>query len=174
MQRLETERLVLRAWTLDDAEDAFAIYASPEVARFLPGSGLPIETLEGQREWLRVRIERWAKPEYATTEVWAMELRSTGRAVGTLMLKPAPPSTDVFEIGWHLAPSAWGRGLVTEGARRVLAHGFEDRELDRIVALILPGNVRSVAVAERLGMRFVERTRRFYDEEADLFALDRT
>ncbi len=174
MPRLETARLVLRAWTLGDVDDAFAIYGDPEVVRFL-GAGLPLPDREAQRAWLAPRIARWEQPDYAAYDVWAIEERASSRVIGTMMLKPLPPTTDMIEIGWHLARPAWGRGIATEAGREVLRYGFQARALERIHAVVVPENTPSVRVAQRLGMRLVERTRAYYDgEEVDRFCIDRT
>ncbi len=61
--------------------------------------------------------------------------------------------TPCVEIGWRLARAHWGRGYATEGARRVLAHGFGTLQLPEIVSFTTRDNQRSRAVMERIGMR---------------------
>jgi [ribosomal protein S5]-alanine N-acetyltransferase len=178
---LRTERLDLRAWQIEDAEDAFAMYGDPDVVRFLGGAAdLPIPDLDTQKAWLAGRLARWAMPEF-TGSVWAAADRATDRVVGTMLLKPlvgsrAGASDDEgrFEIGWHLVRRAWGRGLASEGAQAVLRHAFEARELTRVYAVVAPDNARSIRVAEKIGMRWIETTREYYGGEAlELFAIDR-
>jgi ribosomal-protein-alanine N-acetyltransferase len=60
--------------------------------------------------------------------------------------------TPAIEVGWRLAPDAWGHGYATEAAREAVRFGFEDVGLEQIVSFTVPANVRSRAVMERLGM----------------------
>ena len=74
-----------------------------------------------------------------------------GEPVGTVMLKMAPltseqrpmPLSDDHEVGWHLHPDHWGQGYATEATGGALKRAF-DAGVDKVVALILPGNERSV------------------------------
>jgi RimJ/RimL family protein N-acetyltransferase len=61
-------------------------------------------------------------------------------------------SANEVSIGWWLIRSAWGRGYATEGATAARDSSFEDLGLDRLIALLGPGNVRSARVAEKIGM----------------------
>jgi RimJ/RimL family protein N-acetyltransferase len=63
-----------------------------------------------------------------------------------------PEVLPAVEVGWRLARGAWGRGLATEAARAALAFGFEEQGMAEIVAIVQPENVRSLRVAEKLGM----------------------
>ena len=58
------------------------------------------------------------------------------------------------EVGWRFARGAWGRGYATEAGAAALEHAFTDLALAEVIATILPGNLRSVRVAEKLGLRF--------------------
>jgi RimJ/RimL family protein N-acetyltransferase len=159
----ETERLIAREWSLDDAGAAWDMYRRPEVVRYI--GGRLQETLEQAREQLRFLIDRNAGwPEgYGSFPVF---LKAGGRLVGTAVFKQLPdveqkPSEDT-EIGWHLHPDVWGRGLATEIGRRLIQHGFEGLGLAELHAVVEPANVRSSAVALRLGMEHRGRTTSYY------------
>src|SRR5262245_14288680 len=170
---LYTERLQLREWTIDDAEAAFQIYGDPEVVRFL-GNGETVPDLAAQRDWLAERIERYRSAVLNGFGVWAAVERNTQQVVGTLILKPLPPTEHEIEIGWHLNRRVWGSGYASEAARSVMRYGFFDLCLEKILAVIKPENVRSAAVAQRIGMRYLERTNRYYGgEEVDVFVIER-
>ena len=88
--------------------------------------------------------------------LWAAELLDDGRMVGFVGLSiPGflPAVLPAVEVGWRLASDVWGRGLATEGGRAGIEWGFGGLGLDRIISIIDPGNVASVRVAEKLGMR---------------------
>ena len=82
-------------------------------------------------------------------------MRETGGFIGFTGLLAATfpaPFTPTVEVGWRLARAAWGQGYATEAAEAALAVGFGDAGLEQIVSMTTPGNVRSRAVMERLGM----------------------
>jgi ribosomal-protein-alanine N-acetyltransferase len=88
--------------------------------------------------------------------LWAVDVREGGEFIGFIGL--AVPSFEAHfmpavEVGWRLACPAWGYGYATEGARAALEFGIGEAGLEEIVSLTTPGNRRSWAVMERLGMR---------------------
>lgn len=87
--------------------------------------------------------------------LWALEERASGAFVGfTGLARPSFEAhfTPAVEVGWRLSRGAWGRGLAGEAARRAVAFAFDELELDELVSITVPGNARSRAVMERLGM----------------------
>ena len=62
------------------------------------------------------------------------------------------PDTVVIEVGYRLAPKAWGRGYATEGARAVVGYGFRELGLARIIGLTHPDNVASQRVLTKAGL----------------------
>ena|SRR5262245_14178713 len=169
---LSTSRLLLREWSIEDADAAYEMYGDPEVTRFL-GNGQIVPDVAAQKVWLAEKIEHYRNPKLGGLGVWAAVERDTKQVVGTILLKPLPPMNLQIEIGWHLVRRAWGRGYATEAARVVLHYGFVELQLDRILAVIKPGNVRSAAVAHRIGMHWLEKSDRFYNgEELDVFVME--
>ncbi len=159
----ETARLIARPWRSDDVEAAFAMYGDPEVVRYLSTEPIPSLAQMGlQLEAMRVRSSSAARG----LGVYAAEERASGEVVGTLLIKQLPDAegalTSDIEIGWHLKRSHWGQGLATEGGRGLLDFGFHELGLDRLHAVLRPENLRSLAVAERLGMQRHGQTRRYY------------
>jgi RimJ/RimL family protein N-acetyltransferase len=170
----ETERLVARPWDAErDAEEAFGMYGDPEVVRFLAPATPDVAT---QREKIRAMIERyrqWSpRGDYGS---WPLFHKQTGKLVGVGLLRPLPAFgtgalTDDIEIGWHLARGHWGFGYATEMGRALLRRGFDDLGLLRLYAVVHPENVRSLAVARRIGVEYLGRTSKYYDRELELFA----
>ena len=76
------------------------------------------------------------------------------------------------EVAYELAPRAWGRGYATEAARALVDYGFDEIGLARIVALIVPDNVRSRRVAEKCAMS-LEGPGRFYGLDLVVYATSR-
>ena len=146
--RLETKRLALREWRDDDREPFAVMNADPRVAEYL---SRPLDRLDSDAFLDRI-VARWASDGHG---LWAVERRDDGTFIGFVGL--AAPNfeaafTPCVEVGWRLAPEAWGHGFATEAARAALGFGFERLELEEIVSFTVPANVRSRAVMERLGM----------------------
>jgi RimJ/RimL family protein N-acetyltransferase len=97
--------------------------------------------------------------------------RNSRAPVGDVILQPAK-FVDGIEIGWHVRRAAWGRGLATEAAEAVLAHGFSTAGLDRIYAAVARQNDRSLRVVEKLGLRAL-RDMEYAGLPHRLFAIDR-
>ncbi|MCD6361942.1 MAG: GNAT family N-acetyltransferase [Armatimonadetes bacterium] len=146
---LETERLVLRALTLDDAEDIFAYASDPEVVRYLPWEHH--RSLEDSREFITRTLEAH---EAGARAEWGMVLKESGRVVGTCGFCAWAGGSGRAELGYCLGREHWGRGLVTEAARRIVRYGFEDCMLNRIEAVCDVDNIGSARVMEKCGMIF--------------------
>ncbi len=168
----ETDRLVLRPWDRQiDLEDAFRIYSDPEIVRHIGGEARRIKS----REEMLVRLDSIMKVRTDGLGRWAMERKSDRRVVGTIILQHvqegyAEPLEEI-EIGWHLARDAWGQGYASEAARALLRHGFEDLRITEILAVLGKENVASARVAQRIGMKRIGETDRYYGPTVELFRL---
>jgi RimJ/RimL family protein N-acetyltransferase len=149
---LETERLILRPFTLEDAEAWLPLISLPEIIRYTGDT--PASSVEQARESLRTRpLRDYAVHGYGRLAVIE---KSSGRLVGFSGLKYVQELGDV-DIGYRFLPDCWGKGYATESAlplmeqaRRV--HGFKG-----IVGTVHPDNPASGRVLEKLGLRY-ERT----------------
>jgi RimJ/RimL family protein N-acetyltransferase len=154
---IETERLILRAHRPDDFEDCAAMWADPEVTRYI--SGRPFS---GEEVWTRMLryAGHWTWFGFG---YWVIEEKGTGNFAGELGFadrkREIEPSLDgIPETGWVLPPAAHGRGYATEAVRAVLAWGDQRLGSARTVCLIHPENRASLRVAEKCGYRETLRT----------------
>lgn len=146
---LSTERLLLRQWREEDLAPFAALNADPRVMAFFPK---PLGRAESDA--LAARLSSFIRER--GFGFWAAERKADGAFLGFVGLGApswAAPFTPCVEIGWRLAHAHWGHGYATEAARASLAFGFATLGLGEIVAFTVPGNRRSRAVMERLGMR---------------------
>jgi RimJ/RimL family protein N-acetyltransferase len=150
---IETDRLLLRPWRpAEDLEPLAALNADPAVMRWV-APNRPLRR-EESAEFLDRMVRHWDEHGFG---LWAAVAREPpgGECIGFAGLAiPSflPAVLPAVEVGWRLAPAWWGRGLATEAARASLEFGFERLGLRSIVAIIDPGNARSLRVAEKLGM----------------------
>ena len=148
---IETERLILREWRDEDREPFARMNADPRVMEFFVSTMTAAET-----DALIARYrEHWRTRGYG---MCAVDRKLTNGArefigyIGLARVRYEIDFTPVVEVGWRLAPHAWGQGLATEGARASLAYGFETLGLDEIVAFTATTNVRSRRVMDKIGM----------------------
>ncbi len=144
---LDTARLHLRPWRLDDLEVCVAMNMDREVGRYLFPHGSPLEA--EQRELCRHKITSgW--PQRGA--VWAVEWAGADEMLGWCGLFPLE-ETGLIEIGYRYLTTAWGKGVATEAAARVLGHGFGVLAFDPIVAVTHPDNLGSQQVLTKIGLR---------------------
>ena len=168
---LRSDRLLLRMWDPTDDDDvaaAFDIYRRDEVSRWLGANPAPWESLEQTRE----RLDQWLGVSFESPGfgLWAITLGRNQPPIGTILLDHLPDAqgedTEDVEVGWHLHPDAWGNGYATEAAQKILEHAWEI-DVTEVNALAYPGNDRSVAVMERLGMERQGTTSKWYGVELE-------
>ncbi|MGB2571171.1 GNAT family N-acetyltransferase [Micromonospora citrea] len=157
---LETARLRLRRFTADDVDHLVALDADPEVMRFLTGGvATPRETVRDEH-LPRILARYDHTPGLGR---WAAQERSTGEFLGWFALDPSDDGTEA-ELGYRLRRAAWGRGLATEGSRALVRHAFDTVGVRRVWAQTMAVNVRSRAVMEKAGLRYVRTFHPHFDD----------
>jgi RimJ/RimL family protein N-acetyltransferase len=146
---IETERLTIRALRPDDGDDIHAIYVDPEVSRYLYTE--PMD-LEAGRRYAAERGDPVIEKDGDGVNL-AAQLRETGQVVATLYVHLASAAHSQGEVGYVVSPAYAGRGLATEGARELLAIGFDRWGLHRMIGRCDARNVASAAVLRKIGMR---------------------
>jgi RimJ/RimL family protein N-acetyltransferase len=149
---LETPRLKLRPHRLDDFIHSAAMWADPNVTRYIAGK--PLTEEESWTKFLRYG-GHWQLLGFG---YWAVEERATGNFVGELGFadykRNSQPSLDGMpEIGWVLTSQAHGKGYATEAVRAAVAWGDAHFRSPRTACLISPENLASIRVAEKCGYR---------------------
>jgi RimJ/RimL family protein N-acetyltransferase len=147
---VETARLTLRGLDRGD-EDAFlAVWADPGVWQALR-PGAPFDPEHGSRRFQH-HLQHWEVHGFG---IWLINHRASGNTVGWVGSSHpdyVPQLTDEIEIGWSLRRPFWGRGIATEGAHAAVSAALEHLCPARLISLIDRDNLRSIAVAKRLGM----------------------
>jgi ribosomal-protein-alanine N-acetyltransferase len=144
---LRSERLGFRQWTADDLPLALALWGNADVTRLIGGPLAPDA------------VERRLRAEMATlaanrVQYWPIFVLDGDVFAGCAGLRPYRLEDRVYELGFHLLPSHWGRGLATEAASAVVAFAFGEIGAAALFAGHHPDNAVSRHVLEKLGFRF--------------------
>ncbi len=146
---LETERLILRPWTDEDAADLYEFAKDPDVG---PIAGWnPHKSVEESLEIIHTVFNE--------PNTFAVVLKSEMRAVGSIGLMLGKQSSwdipeDEAEIGYWIGKPFWGRGLIPEAVREMLRYGFNKLKLKRIWCGYFDGNEKSKRVQEKCGFKY--------------------
>lgn len=166
---LRSDRLLVRDWTVDDADEAFAIYGSSDVARWLAPAMQRVPSATAMRSVLEAWIE--AQPNLVPpTGHWALVRREDDVVIGGVALRLLPPYEEDIEISWQVRPESWGHGYATEGSRMLMRWAFT-QDIDELFAVARPGNTRAIAMARRLGMEWVGETTKYYGLRLQVFRI---
>jgi [ribosomal protein S5]-alanine N-acetyltransferase len=168
---IDTGRLILRRFTLDDLPAFYELCSRPEIIRY--AQSRPLASLEEARAFMQ------AAPfhDYATYGYgrFACVWKQSGDVIGFSGVKYVPEIGDT-ELGYRFLPEYWGQGLATEAGQASIEFARAELGLARLVAMVHPENVASVRVLTRLGFA-VEKQLQYSGlpgVEVDLFALDLT
>ena len=153
---LETRRLNFRELTSSDVINLQKIFADPVAMKFYPSTKSEEEILD----WIDWNIQSYQENGFG---LWALIDKSTGEFVGQsgLILQNNVDGVDETEIAYLLERKYWGNGFATEAASRCRDLAFSRFACDRVISLIDPNNIRSVRVAERIGMALEKNVQRW-------------
>lgn len=147
MHEIETARVRLRQFTLDDLPELARIFADPTVMKYLGRQGLPMTTEETQTTLLSI-IRHWERHGFGR---WGVVQRGEELLIGCAGLRSYE---GIAELVYLIDQPFWGMGLATEIARACLRFGFEVQRFDNIIAFCRPQNTESRRVLEKIGMSF--------------------
>jgi len=148
---LETDRLLLREYVEEDAEAFFKLNSDPEVLRFVPDKRL-LNVEQARQILIDHPIADYRKYGFGRG---ACILKSTGEQIGFAGLKYLEELGEV-DVAFRLMRTHWGLGLATDAALASVRSGFTHLGLKRIIGLVMPANIASVRVLEKIVLRYVE------------------
>jgi len=143
---IETDRLLMRKFTMNDAHLIFELNSDPEVTRYTLDA---VDKIEQAQQILQTSI----LPQYALYNMgrWAVLIKPDLEFIGWCGLKRREQEID---LGYRFMQKAWGKGYATESAYASIQHGFNKLQLSEIVGRALPGNLASMRVLEKCGMHY--------------------
>ena len=150
---LETQRLILREYTLEDAANLLRLNSDVDIMRF--ANTKPITTLAQAEQDITVFQQQYLKDGYGR---WAVILKENNEHIGYCGLKycAAEPLSgrDFTDIGYRFERKYWKNGFAIEAARACLEYGFEHLHLQRIVGYAPVENKQTTRVLEKIGLQF--------------------
>ena len=147
---IETERIALRRFVIEDYQEVFAYNSNPEVQKYT-GDEL-VASPERAKELIQsISLRDYELYGYGR---WAVVHKAdNNRVIGFAGLKYLP-EIDETDIGFRLLPEYWGQGIASEASIEIIKYGFEVLKLDNIIGIAMPENEGSWRILEKIGMSF--------------------
>jgi RimJ/RimL family protein N-acetyltransferase len=167
----ETDRTIVRPWRDTEADRVYDMLRRMEVAKWLGSEPEPMQSRDEAAKW----IVTWRRRNKKDPRIgcWAVEVKATGVAAGSVILNPLPNGDGEIEIGWHFHPDSWGHGYARESAASLLSKALGDG-ISQLWALTHLANERSQKVCRALGMADMGVFHdRWYSGESRVFRISR-
>lgn len=152
---IETKRMILRDFTINDLSELHEIFGDAEV---MEHTEPPYDIDKTKKFLVEFCIEREPKGGYAAV------LKETGKVIGYVLFKSVD-APEIYEIGWIFNKSFWRQGYASEICGALISHGFENMGLHKICAEAIDTN-KSVPLMKKLGMK-LEGVQRKHSKSAD-------
>ena len=149
-QRIETERLILRRFVMDDASAMFKNWASDsEVTKYLTWP--THKSVEGSKWITDLWIKDYEKPDYYQ---WAIELKELGEVIGSISIVHTDENVNAVEVGYCIGRNWWHKGITSEAFKAVIKFMFDEVGADRVSARHDPNNPNSGRVMKKCGLTY--------------------
>lgn len=161
---IETERLIIRMVRKSDADDLFELCKRPETSRY--SCWRPHRSLKETRDYISYRLTQYRK---RCCFFFVVEERVSKRVIGTCSYASFDEDYKIAEIGYSILSDKWNIGYATETAAALIGYAFNRIGVQRVFARVLPQNLASVRVLEKLGFVYEGTHKKdvFYDGRAE-------
>ena len=162
-----TDRLILRMVKRQDANDLFELCKRPETSKY--SLWHPHQTIEDTKTLINYQISRYRKRECT---FFAVEHKASGRVIGTCSYVTIEDNFKVVEIGYSILNDLWGQGYGTEVADGLTGFAFDRIKAQRVYARVLPENVASAYVLQKIGFEYEGTLKKGYYFEGKVSDVD--
>lgn len=145
---IETERLILREFTIDDAPAVYEFGSNTSVQKYT-GDELLSSIDRAANIIKNVVLKDYKKYGYGR---WAVMFKPDNKIIGFAGLKYLPEIGET-DIGFRFLPEYWGKGIATEASIEIIKYGFENLDIERIIGIAMPENIASCKVLEKVGLK---------------------
>jgi len=149
---LETDRILLREFQIEDYKSVFEFSSNKEVARYTGDKVLESED-EAKRIISQIFLSDYKKYGYGR---WAAVYKPENKIIGFAGLKYLKSISET-DIGYRFLPKYWGKGIATEIATEIIYYGFNTLNLSRIIGIAHPDNIASCKVLGKIGMELFKK-----------------
>lgn len=147
---IETDRLILREYTIRDFEALYEIMSDPETMQHYPK---PFDE-ERTKNWIEWNLKNYKEYGFG---LWAVVLKETSQFIGDCGLTIQNIDGEYLpEIGYHIHKKYWRRGFGSEAAKAVRDWAFENTKYDRLYSYMKYTNIGSYSTAAANGMRKIK------------------
>lgn len=150
---MDTKRLIIRPFTLDDQDSIFQIMKDKEMFEYTPDE--PWESMEDAEEFIKQAIWLYELEHYTFRHFFAITQRLSGEIIGFCGVGGIGYDRSENEIFYSIGKPYWGKGYATEAAAAVLKYAFEQLGLFNIIGVVHPDNIASRKVMEKIGLQKV-------------------
>jgi len=163
---LKTERLLIRQFTVEDAQFIVELLNQPSFIRFIGDK--KVRTMEDARNYIQTGpLDNYSRYGFGQ---YLVQLKDPAKPIGMCGLVKRD-TLDHPDLGFAFLPEAWGQGYAFEAASAVVVHARAALKLNRILAITNPDNDASIKLLNRLGFRFEHLVRLSNDaSEVKLFS----
>ena len=146
---IESERLLLRKFSLNDIEAVYQFNSNVELHRYTGD-----EIINSRQRAEQTIKDIWLK-DYTNYGYgrWALIYKPENKIIGFAGLKYLAEIGET-DIGYRILPQYWGKGLVSEISKQIILYGFNELNLKRIIGIAMPENIASCKVLEKIGFSF--------------------
>ncbi|MFA5448916.1 MAG: GNAT family N-acetyltransferase [Clostridia bacterium] len=147
---IETERLILRRFALDDADAMYRNWASDaEVTKYLTWQ--PHTNISVSKDVINSWLPLYQNPNHYS---WAIVLKKIGEPIGSIAIVKQNESTNMVHFGYALGRKWWQQGIMSEALARLICFFFEEVGVNRIESMHDPNNPNSGRVMQKCGLRY--------------------
>lgn len=147
---VETDRLILREYTLEDFNELYVILSDSVTMQHYP---TPYDE-KGTMRWLTWSLDNYQKYGFG---LWAIELKETGKFIGDCGITMQPIDGEMLpEIGYHIHKDYWRQGYAKEAATAVRDWCFQNTDFDVVYSYMTKSNVASYSTAASVGMKRIK------------------
>jgi len=146
---LNTERTILRRMTEEDLEFVYAHFGDEEVCEYMVDN----EPVKSKDEAMEIITWSHSNKENPDNNRWIIELKESGKAIGTIGFHRWDKGNNTAEIGYDLNKGYWGKGIMSEAMKAALKFGFEEMKLNRIQAFVHVENLASYYILRSKGFQ---------------------
>lgn len=149
--KVETDRLIMRPFTLDDRDVIFEVMKDKDMYVYTPDE--PWKSTETAEEFIKLAIRLYNDDHHTFKHFFAVTTKESGEVIGICGIGGIQYDRTKNEVFYSIGKNYWGNGYATEAAKAMLSYAFGKLGLDKIIAAVHPDNIASNRVLEKIGLK---------------------